>query len=51
MARHEPPKLPLKLFRFYCSEDRLEELEGDLFEIYQESEHRCHQLLNKDDNH
>jgi putative ABC transport system permease protein len=33
---HHPPKLANRLFRFFCSEDRLEELEGDLFEIYQE---------------
>lgn len=29
-----PPKLPLKLFRLFCSDERLEELEGDLFEVY-----------------
>ncbi|WP_425392681.1 ABC transporter permease [Ekhidna sp.] len=32
----QPPKLPLKLFRSYCSEERLEELEGDLYEVFQE---------------
>ncbi|MEQ9008788.1 MAG: permease prefix domain 2-containing transporter, partial [Ekhidna sp.] len=36
MSIHQPPKLPLKLFRFYCSDDRLEELEGDLYEVYNE---------------
>ncbi|NQZ78452.1 MAG: ABC transporter permease, partial [Ekhidna sp.] len=36
MKNQEPPKLPLKLFRFYCSEERLEELEGDLYEVFQE---------------
>ncbi|WP_462247843.1 FtsX-like permease family protein [Ekhidna sp.] len=36
MSSHQPPKLPLKLLRFYCSEERLEELEGDLYEVYQE---------------
>ncbi|SNT16319.1 ABC-type antimicrobial peptide transport system, permease component [Ekhidna lutea] len=36
MSNHQPPKLPLKLFRFYCSDDRLEELEGDLYEVYNE---------------
>ncbi|WP_421764395.1 ABC transporter permease [Ekhidna sp.] len=34
MSSNTPPKLPLKIFRFYCSEERLEELEGDLFEVY-----------------
>lgn len=32
----QPPKLPLKLFRLYCSDERLEELEGDLYEVFQE---------------
>jgi ABC-type antimicrobial peptide transport system permease subunit len=32
----QPPKLPLKLFRLYCGEERLEELEGDLYEVFQE---------------
>ncbi|MEO1254436.1 MAG: permease prefix domain 2-containing transporter, partial [Bacteroidota bacterium] len=36
MSEHQPPKLPLKIFRLYCSEERLEELEGDLYEVYQE---------------
>lgn len=36
MSTYQPPKLPLKLFKFYCSEERLEELEGDLFEVYNE---------------
>ena len=36
MNNPNPPKLPLKLFRWFCSEERLEELEGDLFEVYQE---------------
>ena len=35
MGKHIPPKLPLKIFRYYCSEERLEELEGDLYEVYQ----------------
>ena len=36
MSYQDPPKLPLKLFRWFCTEERLEELEGDLFEVYQE---------------
>ena len=36
MRHQEPPKLPLKLFRWFCNEDRLEELEGDLYEVYNE---------------
>ncbi len=32
--KHQPPKLALKLFRWYCRPDRLEELEGDLIEFY-----------------
>lgn len=36
MKTHQPPKLPLKLFRFYCSGERMEELEGDLYEVYQD---------------
>ncbi|WP_424962057.1 ABC transporter permease [Ekhidna sp.] len=36
MKEIQPPKLPLRLFRFYCSEERLEELEGDLYEVFQE---------------
>ena len=36
MSHKDPPKLPLKLFRWFCTEERLEELEGDLFEVYQE---------------
>ncbi len=36
MKKHTPPKFPLKIFRYYCSEERLEELEGDLFEVFQE---------------
>ena len=31
----QPPKLALKLFRWYCSELRLEELEGDLVEQFE----------------
>ena len=27
---HHPPKWPLRIFRLFCSEERLEELEGDL---------------------
>lgn len=36
MSNHQPPKLPLKIFRSFCSEERLEELEGDLYEVYNE---------------
>ncbi|WP_370089915.1 FtsX-like permease family protein [Ekhidna sp.] len=36
MSTNQPPKLPLKIFRFYCSDERLEELEGDLYEVYNE---------------
>ena len=33
---HHPPKTPLRLLKWFCSEDRLEELEGDLCEVYNE---------------
>lgn len=36
MSAKQPPKLPLKLFRFYCSDERMEEIEGDLYEVYNE---------------
>ena len=36
MTENHPPKLPLRFFRFFCSDERLEELEGDLFEVYHE---------------
>lgn len=36
MSTEQPPRLPLKLFYLFCSEDRLEELEGDLYEVYNE---------------
>lgn len=32
----KPPKLALRFLRFYCGEERLEEIEGDLNEIYNE---------------
>lgn len=31
---HKPPKLAIKLFKWYCRSDRSEELEGDLEEVY-----------------
>lgn len=31
---HKPPKLAIRFFRWYCRPDRLEELEGDLEEVY-----------------
>ncbi|WP_462253536.1 ABC transporter permease [Ekhidna sp.] len=31
---HRPPRLALKLFRWYCKSERLEELEGDLEEFF-----------------
>jgi len=31
----DPPKLALRLFRLYCRNDRLEELEGDLLEMHE----------------
>ncbi|MEM7296743.1 MAG: FtsX-like permease family protein [Bacteroidota bacterium] len=31
---YQPPQLALKLFRWYCRPDRLEELEGDLEEFF-----------------
>lgn len=36
MNKKDPPKLPLRIFKFYCSQDRLEELEGDLYEVFNE---------------
>ena len=35
-----PPKLPLRILRWFCSEERIEELEGDLHEVYQDSYER-----------
>ncbi len=32
---HEPPRLALKFFRWYCRNERLEELEGDLVEMHE----------------
>lgn len=32
----QPPKTPLRLLRWLCSSERLEEIEGDLFEAYQD---------------
>ncbi|MEQ9402998.1 MAG: FtsX-like permease family protein [Cyclobacteriaceae bacterium] len=32
----KPPQLPLKLLRLYCGEHRLEEIEGDLTEVFNE---------------
>jgi len=29
-----PPKIPLKILRWYCNDDRLEEIEGDAYEIF-----------------
>lgn len=31
---HRPPKLALRIFRWYCRPDRVEELEGDLEEVF-----------------
>ncbi|GAB4246186.1 MAG: ABC transporter permease [Ekhidna sp.] len=36
MNSRQPPKLPLRILRFYCSDERIEELEGDLHEVYNE---------------
>ncbi|MFT7268082.1 MAG: putative ABC transport system permease protein [Candidatus Endobugula sp.] len=33
---NQPPKLPLRILRFFCAEHRIEELEGDLFEEFQD---------------
>lgn len=33
---HLPPKFPIKILRFFCAKHRLEELEGDLFEEFQD---------------
>ncbi len=35
MKTYSPPKIALKLLQLYCSDERLEELEGDFFELYQ----------------
>ncbi|MEL7145974.1 MAG: ABC transporter permease, partial [Bacteroidota bacterium] len=32
-----PPKLPLRILRWFCNEERLEELEGDLHELFQDA--------------
>jgi len=32
---HQPPKLPLRFFRWYCHLDYLEDLEGDLLERFE----------------
>jgi len=31
----QPPKRALKLLRWFCSEDYIEEIEGDLIEIFE----------------
>ena len=36
MSKKDPPKFLLGIFKFYCSQDRLEELEGDLYEVFNE---------------
>ncbi|MEQ8547165.1 MAG: FtsX-like permease family protein [Cyclobacteriaceae bacterium] len=43
-----PPKLAIRLFRWYCRNDRLEELEGDLLEMheYRISKGKAHWQLN-----
>lgn len=33
---HRPPRLPLRIFRSFCSDRYAEEIEGDLFEAYQD---------------
>lgn len=38
---HQPPRLALRLLRWYCRPDRLEEIEGDLEEFFwQRSDHK-----------
>ncbi len=32
---HSPPKMALRILRWYCREDRIEEIEGDLEEFFQ----------------
>ena len=32
---HKPPRLPNKIIKWFCKEELLEEIEGDLFEHYQ----------------
>ncbi|MDW3191676.1 MAG: ABC transporter permease [Cytophagales bacterium] len=36
MMPQTPPKLPLHFLRWFCTEERLEEVEGDLFEVWWE---------------
>lgn len=36
MISQTPPKLPLRFLRWFCTEERLEEVEGDLYEIWWE---------------
>lgn len=33
---HHPPKLPLRFLRWFCREDYLEEIEGDLVELFEQ---------------
>ncbi|MBT1689783.1 ABC transporter permease, partial [Dawidia soli] len=41
--KHHPPQKPLKFLRWFCREDYLEEIEGDLVELFeQESEQSPH---------
>ncbi|MEP1034567.1 ABC transporter permease [Ekhidna sp.] len=35
MINHIPPKWPLKLLRWFCKDEYLDEIEGDLLELYQ----------------
>ena len=36
MKTVQPPKFPIKILRFFCSKQRIEELEGDLYEEFQD---------------
>lgn len=36
MLPDSPPKFPLKFLRWFCAKDRLEEVEGDLYEVWWE---------------
>ncbi|WP_339814232.1 ABC transporter permease [uncultured Imperialibacter sp.] len=38
MNKHHPPKLPLRFFRWFCHPDYQEDIEGDLFERFDD---RC----------
>ncbi|HAA19757.1 MAG TPA: hypothetical protein DCP28_13695 [Cytophagales bacterium] len=36
MSYYDPPQRPLRFLQWFCTSERIEEIEGDLFELFQE---------------